>query len=275
MTPTVTARIDLDGSRFDRNNPTVEYFGRTLAHRPERDLDVSLHHTATLAQGEFARSGGSERYPAVGDTDHIILEVTDVPASHPDLNDPNITLVEESEEQQEAEEEAPEPEQAPVYVRLDTDALDALGPVDAYEAATTVAINQAKEQVAAYADAIAYRLAVEHGHRGAARELGVSQRAVTDRVHRHRDRTKRITPDHIRELHEEHLAHSGQLDRSRDRCFMVLAYADGQIITCLAHTADQNGWTILYSAYDLDSWLDGTDLTDGDATQLAQEVNSE
>src|SRR5690625_5824188 len=94
-------------------------------------------------------------------------------------------------------------------------------------------------------------------------------------VHRHRDRTTRITPDHIRELHEEHLAHSGQLDRSRDRCFMVLAYADGQIITCLAHTADQNGWTILYSAYDLDSWLDGTDLTDGDATQLAQEVNSE
>src|SRR5690625_6569879 len=32
-------------------------------------------------------------------------------------------------------------------------------------------------------------------------------------VHRHRDRTTRITPDHIRELHEEHLAHSGQLDR--------------------------------------------------------------
>lgn len=73
------------------------------------------------------------------------------------------------------------------YLTLDTDALDALPPAEAYQAATQVH-HQAKAIGAAYADQLASKLAAEHGQVRAAELLGIAQSTVAGRVTRHKER---------------------------------------------------------------------------------------
>lgn len=71
-----------------------------------------------------------------------------------------------------------------MYIHLDTEALDALDPAEAYAAAVQ-APQDAKAIASAYADAVAYRLAVRHGQISAASILGISQPTLSDRYRRH------------------------------------------------------------------------------------------
>lgn len=71
------------------------------------------------------------------------------------------------------------------YLRLDTDALDALPPAEAYQAATQIH-HQAKRLGAAYADRLASTLAAEHGQQDAADMLGIHQSTLAKRVTRHK-----------------------------------------------------------------------------------------
>lgn len=72
-------------------------------------------------------------------------------------------------------------------VHLDTDALDALPPAEAYQAATQIH-HQAKRLGAAYADRLAHDLAAQHGQHKAADMLGIAQSTLASRVTRHKSR---------------------------------------------------------------------------------------
>ena len=71
------------------------------------------------------------------------------------------------------------------YIHLDTDALDALPPREAYQAATKIH-HQAKAAGAAYADRLASDLADQHGQQKAADILGIHQSTLAKRVSRHK-----------------------------------------------------------------------------------------
>lgn len=73
----------------------------------------------------------------------------------------------------------------PDYIRLDTDALNALPPREAYQAATRIH-GQAKALGAAYADRLATTLAAEHGQVRAAELLGIAQSTLASRVSRYK-----------------------------------------------------------------------------------------
>lgn len=74
------------------------------------------------------------------------------------------------------------------YIHLDTDALDALPPREAYQAATQIH-DQAKALGAAYANRLASDLAAQHGQQTAADMLGIHQSTLAKRVTRHKEHT--------------------------------------------------------------------------------------
>lgn len=76
----------------------------------------------------------------------------------------------------------------PDYLILNTDALDALSPADAYQAATQIH-HQAKRMGAAYADQLAATLAAQYGQARAADMLGIAQSTLAGRVSRHKKET--------------------------------------------------------------------------------------
>lgn len=89
--PMVTVRLDLVG--WDRS-PETWFAGRRILWRPGRDAEVRLGDGVRCTAGFFCAGGsgggaGSVKYPAIGDTTGVVLEVRDVPAGHPDLAEPS------------------------------------------------------------------------------------------------------------------------------------------------------------------------------------------
>lgn len=78
---------------FDENNQAWVFGGRRIVHRPGRDEDVRLGEGVLLLEGRFPGSGGSMKYPRI-DTDEVVLEVRDVPATHADLKEDGVTIIE-------------------------------------------------------------------------------------------------------------------------------------------------------------------------------------
>lgn len=88
----LTVRVTLSGT-YGRGTTDLEYFGRTLIHRPGRDAPVRLSSGVRRVKGEFEASAGSMQYPSLGNVDGVVLEVRDVPSSHPELEFEEIEIV--------------------------------------------------------------------------------------------------------------------------------------------------------------------------------------
>lgn len=79
--PGVTVRVDL--CRVGKGTRCLErdlvLVGHRIAHRLGRDSNVRLGEGVVVVEGEFSRSGGSVKNPAVGDLSGIVVEVRDLP----------------------------------------------------------------------------------------------------------------------------------------------------------------------------------------------------
>lgn len=84
--------------RMGRRVGEIYLAGRRIAHRPGRDVPVRLGDGVVIVEGRFAPYGGSARYPELGANGEapVLLEIRDLPAGHPDLDDPDIEIVERS-----------------------------------------------------------------------------------------------------------------------------------------------------------------------------------
>ncbi|WP_435107773.1 helix-turn-helix domain-containing protein [Nocardiopsis synnemataformans] len=103
---------------FDEDNQAWVFGGRRIVHRPGRDEDVRLGKDVLLLEGRFPGSGGSVRYPRI-DTDEVVLEVRDVPATHADLKEDGVTIIETPAPAEDtAERAALEAERAQLLARL-------------------------------------------------------------------------------------------------------------------------------------------------------------
>lgn len=72
----VSVRVKLD--HFDLDGEFV-LFGRQLLRRKYRDSKVEVDDGVIITQGDFARSGGSGRYPLIVPEKGTVIEVRDVP----------------------------------------------------------------------------------------------------------------------------------------------------------------------------------------------------
>ena len=81
---TVSLRVNADDYYAGEE---IRVAGRCVAHRPGRDHEVRLANNVVIVKGEFAPSGGSVKYPQVGECDDVILEIRDLPATALDLLD--------------------------------------------------------------------------------------------------------------------------------------------------------------------------------------------
>lgn len=88
----VTVHVSLSGT-YGRGSTELEYFGRTLIHRPGRDAQVRLASNVRIFKGLFEESAGSMQYPALGNVDGIVLEVRDVPSTHPELEFEEVQII--------------------------------------------------------------------------------------------------------------------------------------------------------------------------------------
>lgn len=80
----VTIRVHLDKYR---NGPGLWVCGRELATRQGRDTPVRLGDGVIIVEGGFDGRGGSVKNPRLDPKDGTVLEVRDVPAGHPSLED--------------------------------------------------------------------------------------------------------------------------------------------------------------------------------------------
>jgi len=74
-----------------------------------------------------------------------------------------------------------------------------------------------------------------------------------------------VTPDHIRDLASAEFTNLP----------VLVIDTDGQVEVFPESTATERGAQVIYDADRLDSWTDGTALTDSDAAFIAAEVNTE
>lgn len=91
---TVDARVVLNDTFYESE---VYMFGRRILARTARDFNVLLGKGVILDKGYFARSGGSVKHPAIGDVEDVVLEIRDIPISHPDLEEEGVTITERNE----------------------------------------------------------------------------------------------------------------------------------------------------------------------------------
>lgn len=112
----VTARVELEGE-YGRGGNSIEMFNRLIATRMGRDAPVKLGHGVRVVEGKFTLRAGSTQYPSIGDVDGIVLEVREVPATHPDLDDDAVT-VQEADELPDSELASLEAERARLTARL-------------------------------------------------------------------------------------------------------------------------------------------------------------
>lgn len=112
---TVTVRL---GMGPWTNEQTCWFAGRKVAHRPGRDGEVVLGAGVVIVSGNFSGSGGSMKYPTLGNygEELPVVEVRDIPAGHPDLKEyaNRLTVV-----SKEVSREALEEEKATLLARLD------------------------------------------------------------------------------------------------------------------------------------------------------------
>lgn len=95
-TQTVTVRLDAamwDPTDGDGNDKSMYFAGRKVIWRQFRDDPIRMAHGVVLLEGHFVRAAGSIRYPELGPLDGVVLEIKDVPASHPHLESPAVTIV--------------------------------------------------------------------------------------------------------------------------------------------------------------------------------------
>lgn len=72
--------------------------GRQVARRPGRDAPVRLGDGVVIIEGGFPEGGGSRGNPALSPFTGTVLEMRDVPAGHPHLdNDPDLEVVRKGE----------------------------------------------------------------------------------------------------------------------------------------------------------------------------------
>lgn len=89
----VDVRVTLRDARYGGDPDEIVMFGRSIARRPGRDAEVRLGRGVTLVEGYFQGSGGSMRRPEIGDVSGVVIDVRDVPASHPDLDSPGVEII--------------------------------------------------------------------------------------------------------------------------------------------------------------------------------------
>lgn len=75
----VTVRIRADLHPATDSN-ALWLFGRRIAYRLGRDFPVRLGDGVVIIEGDFARRGGSRKYPALEPLPGTVLEIRDVPA---------------------------------------------------------------------------------------------------------------------------------------------------------------------------------------------------
>lgn len=100
---TVTARVDLHQAIGQRRIDEFWLFGRRIASRRERDAPVRLGEGVVLLSGGFPSSGGSRANVDLEPQDGTVVEVRDVPAGHADLDDEEVTVVDDATEALRAE----------------------------------------------------------------------------------------------------------------------------------------------------------------------------
>lgn len=61
------------------NNDELWGFGRLIAKRVNRDSQVGLGNGVIVLEGKFKPSGGSAKYPVIGECPGVMLEIRDVP----------------------------------------------------------------------------------------------------------------------------------------------------------------------------------------------------
>lgn len=88
----VDVRVELE-QVADWREQEFWFAGRRIARRPARDSAVQLGEGVLVVEGEFPPAGGSVKYPALEDVDGIVLEIRDVPADHPDLQQDGVTIL--------------------------------------------------------------------------------------------------------------------------------------------------------------------------------------
>jgi hypothetical protein len=72
----VTVRVPASPDR--RGSATITVAGRIVAERRRRDDPVRLASGVVISSGHFHATGGSMRYPEIGDND-VVLDVRDIP----------------------------------------------------------------------------------------------------------------------------------------------------------------------------------------------------
>ena len=95
--PVVNVRMVINSANGDVQH--LFDLGREIAYRNTRDEEVRLGAGVTILEGQFRRSCGSNKYPAIIQSGEVILLVRDVPATlaeFAEADDPNIyQIVEE------------------------------------------------------------------------------------------------------------------------------------------------------------------------------------
>ncbi|MFF2751142.1 hypothetical protein ACFVVA_37100 [Kitasatospora sp. NPDC058048] len=88
---TVTIRLDISNTR----QQDLRYGGRLIASRPEKKGPVRLGVGVILISGGFPAYGGTEKYPELEARKNTVVEVRDLPRKAVDLDDPDVTVVDE------------------------------------------------------------------------------------------------------------------------------------------------------------------------------------
>lgn len=78
--PVQVVTVQVDASRVKTNQSELWALGRLIVARYARDFRVKLGKDVVLVSGQFARSGGSAKYPEIGPND-AVLEVRNVPVA--------------------------------------------------------------------------------------------------------------------------------------------------------------------------------------------------
>lgn len=90
--PAELVTIRLDPERLAYGESEIWLCGRKIAWRPGRDDEVRLGDGVILISGGFPGSGGSRQYPRLQPKAGTILEIRDLPAAHPDLENPDDSI---------------------------------------------------------------------------------------------------------------------------------------------------------------------------------------
>lgn len=91
---TTTVRVEMAEFRpgWKRGNDAFHFAGHARAVRSIANR-VELGPGVEIVEGGFPESGGEEWPPPLNPFRGTVLEIVDVPADHPDLSDPAVTIL--------------------------------------------------------------------------------------------------------------------------------------------------------------------------------------